>query len=73
MYILQLSLICLCDIDLPTSSTNWCSHFIMASQAIQLGVSLTAQMVQLLTIKHEIRKIHAIRSFIKSWLPSTCT
>ena len=27
MYILQLSLICLCDIDLPTSSTNWCSHY----------------------------------------------
>ena len=52
MYILQLSLICLCDIDLPTSSTNWCSHFIMTSQAIQLSVSLTAQMVKLLTIKH---------------------
>jgi len=32
----------------PTSSTNWCSHFIMASQAIQLSVPLTAEMVQLL-------------------------
>lgn len=29
-------------IDLPTSTTNWCPHFIMASQAIQLGVSLAA-------------------------------
>jgi len=31
----------------PASTTNWCTHFIMASQAIQLCVSLTTQMVQL--------------------------